>query len=47
MKNSMENLKTLLQRRLLIPVIALAMIVGVGTYEFAKPMPARAEVAAR
>jgi serine protease Do len=46
MKKSMENLKTLLQRRLLIPVIALAMIVGVGTYEFAKPMPARAEVAA-
>jgi serine protease Do len=42
----MENLKTTIKKHLIVPVIALAMIAGIGTYEFAKPMPARAEAPA-
>jgi serine protease Do len=42
----MESLRTILQRRLIVPVIAIAMMAAVGTYEFAKPMPAKAAMAA-
>ena len=41
----MENLRTILKRRLIVPVIALAMMAGVGTYEFVKPASASAAMA--
>ncbi|MGA8617505.1 MAG: Do family serine endopeptidase [Candidatus Sulfotelmatobacter sp.] len=44
MSTSMENQKTKLAKRLLVPLVAAAMAVSVGTYEFAKP--AHAAIAA-
>src|SRR6516164_7111683 len=46
MKGTLQNLKTIFKKHLIVPIIALAMIAGVGTYEFAKPMSAKAEVPA-
>jgi serine protease Do len=41
----MENFKTQMKRHVLIPVIAIAMALGVGAYEFAKPVPVQAAMA--
>jgi serine protease Do len=41
----MGNLKSLFKRRLIVPVIALAMTVGIGSYEIVKPTTARAAMA--
>ncbi len=46
MSNWIENFKTKLQPRLMIPVVALAMIAGIGSYEFVKPTLAKAEAPA-
>jgi serine protease Do len=43
MNSTIERWKNLITKRLIVPVVALAMIAGVGTYEFVKPMQAKAE----
>jgi serine protease Do len=45
LEKEMENLKKLLKRRLIVPVIALAMTVAFGSYEFVKPVTAKAAMA--
>ncbi|HKS73451.1 MAG TPA: Do family serine endopeptidase [Terriglobales bacterium] len=42
MNSSIERWKNFITKRLIVPVIALAMIAGVGTYEIVKPMQAKA-----
>ena len=44
--NSSKNWKSLLKQRMLVPVLTLGLALGVGTYEFMKPVPATAAVAA-
>ena len=44
--NSSKNWKSLLKQRMLVPVLTLGLALGVGTYEFVKPVPATAAVAA-
>ena len=47
MKTSMlKHWKSLLQQRLIIPVLTLGMAAGFGTYEFMKPVAATAAAAA-
>src|SRR5215831_10376281 len=44
--NSSNNWKSLLQQRMLVPVLTLGLALGVGAYEFMKPVAATAAVAA-
>ena len=46
MSNMLDNCKTILTKHLIVPVAAAAVIAGVGAYEFAKPLSAKAEVPA-
>src|SRR5215472_7148221 len=46
MSNMLDNFKTTLTKHLIVPVAAAAVIAGVGAYEFAKPLSAKAEVPA-
>lgn len=46
MNRSLENLKTKFKKHLIVPVVALAIIVGLGTYEFARPTAVKAEAPA-
>ena len=43
MNSTIERWKNVITKRLIVPVIALAMIAGVGTYEFVKPVQAKAD----
>ena len=44
--NSSNNWKSLLKQRMLVPILTLGLALGVGTYEFAKPVPATAAAVA-
>src|SRR5947209_2099529 len=44
--NSSKNWKSLLKQRILVPVLTLGLALGIGTYEFMKPVAATAAVAA-
>src|ERR1700686_1561831 len=45
MRNKMENFRTQVKRHLIVPVIAIAMTLAVGAYEFTKPLSAHASMA--
>ncbi len=42
MKNWMQNWKTGVGRHLIIPILSIAMVGSVVTYDFVKAMPAKA-----